>query len=107
MLLPAADETDLTCQGGWVTYTTQAGDQCWSLVYSNDMTAEEFFEHNPDIDCSAIYVGTQVCVPGAGSSGDSSDSDSTSSTTPSSSSATSNQSGEFLLALHSSTELCF
>ncbi|DBA95874.1 TPA: hypothetical protein ACH3X1_001414 [Trebouxia sp. C0004] len=93
-------ETDLTCQDGWVTYTTQAGDQCWNLVYTNDMTVDDFFEHNPDIDCSAIYVGTQVCVPESGSSGGGSDSGSTgSSTTPSSSSSTSHQSVSFSATL--------
>ena len=47
--------------------TTVARDQCWTIVYDNDISADDFFAKNPYPNCSSIFVGTQVCLTGSAS----------------------------------------
>ena len=46
------------------TYEVQSGDSCSSIATSNDLTLDEFFELNPDIDedCTNLQPGDEVNV---------------------------------------------
>lgn len=66
-LAVVAGSSDVTCSDGSQPYTTVAGDQCWTIVYDNDISPDVFFANNLDLDCSSIFVGTHVCLTGSAS----------------------------------------
>ena len=46
----------------------QSGDTCFRLWISNGLTEDEFFDLNPDIDCSLLQIGQEICIRGLSNS---------------------------------------
>ncbi|KAJ3867966.1 hypothetical protein EV359DRAFT_61054 [Lentinula novae-zelandiae] len=53
-----------TCEA---TYTVVAGDTCDEIATKNDVTVSALEAANPSIDanCDNLFVGEQLCIPGA------------------------------------------
>jgi len=58
VLLFLAPQVNAAC----TTYTVVSGDTCWAIWTKFSLTEEEFTALNPTVNCSAVQIGSKVCV---------------------------------------------
>ncbi|CAL5228206.1 g11293 [Coccomyxa viridis] len=58
----ASQAATTTCAA---TVTVKAGDTCYSIYTAAGITADEFAQLNPGINCGALQVGQTVCIKAA------------------------------------------
>ena len=52
-----------TCPENAIVYKIHDGDSCWSIADSHSVNLADVEALNPDLDCSKLPVGIDVCIP--------------------------------------------
>lgn len=54
---------------GRSNYTVEAGDTCFGIASSNDITLDELLNTNPNVDCGNLQAGDTLIIPGGSNTG--------------------------------------
>lgn len=48
----------------YIPYEVKKGDWCWGIATGVNISLDELKKVNDGLNCEALEVGTQVCIPG-------------------------------------------